>query len=480
MSQIYLVARREFLAYIGTWGFWISLLTAPLLLGALMFGPVLLARAEPSRIVVIVADRPADAALTAQTFDAEARDAARTELKTYLDAAAPAFSNDVIVAFDAAADRAHAIAAARALVSQRAPRVLSAMPALKPRYLIAPAPAATIEDLKPYLVGQRAVSLAGAAHPLYGALNIRRDAANVPHVEYWSVNLSSTEPAQIAQRAMQRAMQREAVAAKGLDPSEADRLDAFSPDITQFDPRPARAEQVGVRQRAPFIASLLLTFVLWTVVFSVANMLLNGVIEEKSNKILDSLLTTVSPFDLLIGKLLGVAAVSATLLGLWGAIGGALLSNAALHSGHGLLSDLAGAFLDPRLIVAFIAGFSAGYLLYGAIFLALGSLCDSIQDAQALVGPVALVLALPVMLLAPALENPNSPIIAAASWFPLFTPFVILLRAPSELSWTEIAGMTALVGVTIIIVLILAARIFHAGVVNQMSAASLFGRKSKD
>jgi len=480
MGGIYLVARREFLAYVGAWGFWLSLLTAPLLLGALVFGPVLLARAEPARAIVILADRPADAVLTAQTFDAEDRETARAELKTYLDAAAPGVSSDAMAAFAAAPDGAHAAAAARAIVAQRAPRALGAMPALNPRYLIAPPPVGTIEALKPYLIGQRTVLAGGAAHRLYGALRIRRDAAGTPTVEYWSINLSTAEPAQIAQRAMQRAMQRDALGAQGLDPSEADKLQSLWPQIAQFDPRPATAEQVGVRQKAPFLAALLLTFILWTVVFSVSNMLLSGVIEEKSNKILDSLLTSVSPLGLLIGKLLGVAAISATLLGVWGAVGGSLLSAAALHAGHGLLSQLAGAFLDPRLIVAFVVGFATGYLLYGAIFLALGSLCDSIQEAQTLVGPVALVLALPIMLLAPALDNPNSPIITAASWFPLFTPFIILIRAPSDLSWTEIAGMTGLVALTIVIVLFLAARVFHAGVVNQASIGTMFKRKGGD
>lgn len=153
---------------------------------------------------------------------------------------------------------------------------------------------------------------------LYGALNLRRDAAGRPVIEYWGVNLSHEEPSAIARRAMRLMMQREALAAHGLAPAEADRLETLEPQIVQFDPR-SRAEeaQVTLRQRAPFYAALLLSFVLWSVVFSVANMLLTGVIEEKSNKILDTLLTSVTPLEMLIGKLLGVAAVSATLFLFW-------------------------------------------------------------------------------------------------------------------------------------------------------------------
>jgi ABC-2 type transport system permease protein len=273
-------------------------------------------------------------------------------------------------------------------------------------------------------------------------------------------------------------MQREAMAGHGLDPTEADRLEGFSPEIVQFDPRPSAGEgQVTLRQRAPSYAALALSFILWSVVFSVANMLLSGVIEEKSNKILDTLLTSVSPLELLTGKLLGVAAVSATLFLFWGALGGTLLNIAAASASNSMLGQIAAAFLEPRLIAAFLVGFVAGYLMYGAIFLALGSLCDSQQEAQTLLGPVALVLAMPMMLIAPALDNPNAPIIEMASWVPLFTPFLLLIRAPTGLPWVEIAGQGALMLFSVVVVLALAARVFKAGVVDQVSMANLRGRK---
>ena len=161
------------------------------------------------------------------------------------------------------------------------------------------------------------------------------------------------------------------------------------------------------RQRAPLWAALFLAFVLWSVVFSAANMLLGGVIEERSNKIMDTLLTSVTPIEILTGKLIAVAAVSATLHGHWGALGGWLLNFAAANSAGGIFPQIAAAFVEPRLIASFVIGFIAGYLMFGAIFLALGSLCESIQDAQTLLGPVSLVLALPMMLLAPALDNPE-------------------------------------------------------------------------
>lgn len=477
MSPIYLVARRDYLAYVGAWGFWLSLITAPLILAILIFAPVVLARSEPPRAIAVIAERAQDAAVVRDAFAAEARRDARTEIRAYLAAAAPSTAADAVAAFDAEPERSAAVAAARSVVAQRAPRALGAFPELSPRYLIVEPPAVDIEGIRPYLAEARVLP---DGRSLYGALRIRREQGD-PVVEYWSVNLSHGEPSAIARRALRLEMQREALAAQGLDRNEADRLDRFEPRVVQLDPRPAAAEgaQVTLRDRAPFYAALALAFVLWSVVFSVANMLLNGVIEEKSNRILDTLLTSMSPIEMLIGKLLGIAAVSATLFLFWGALGGGLLSMAAERASESILGQIAAAFIEPRLMVAFGVGFVVGYLMYGAIFLALGAICESIQEAQTLLGPVALVLAMPMMLITPALDNPNAPIIEIASWIPLFTPFLLLIRAPSGLSWAEIAGMSALMVVSVTIVLMLAARVFRAGVVDQFSLSAWRRRGAK-
>ncbi len=477
MGRIFLVARREYLAYVAAWGFWVSLLTAPILIAALIFAPVLLARAEPSRLLAVVAEQAADANAVIRAFEEQARDEARTEVRAFVGATAPYLAERATAAFDAESDRGAAVAAVRAIVAREAPRSLAAFPAPTPRYLLVEPPARGIEGLRPYLDGTRTLS---SGHVLYGALNVRRDASGAPLIEYWSTNLQHDEPTIIAGRAMRLAMQREALARQGIAPEEAERLNQLEPAVAQFDPRPGAAQgEVTVRERAPFFAAIALAFVLWSVVFSVANMLLSGVIEEKSNKILDTLLTSVSPVEILLGKLLGVAAVSATLFLFWGALGGGLLAVAASKMSDSFVGQIAAAFLEPRLIAAFAVGFIAGYLMYGAIFLALGSLCESIQEAQTLLGPVAIVLSMPMLLIGPAMDNPNSPIIEAASWAPLFTPFLLLIRAPAGLAWTEIAAQGALMVATVIVLLFLAAGVFRAGVVNQLSLAGLFGRKTQ-
>lgn len=475
MSPIFLVARRDYFAYVGAWGFWLSLITAPLVIALLIFAPIILARAEPPRVLAVLSEQPADADTVRSAFTYASRRDARGEIQAYLDAAAPAISPAALESFDVAPDRAAAIEAARSVVARQAPNALRAFPQPTERYQLVAPPGDNVDELRLYLDGTLALP---DGRMLYGALNIRRVAGD-PIIEYWSTNLSHDEPSNIARAAMRIAMQREALAVHGIEPAEADRVNDLEPQVAQFDPRPsAGTGQVTLRDRAPFYASLALAFILWSVIFSVANMLLSGVIEEKSNKILDTILTSVSPLQLLTGKLIGVALVSLTLFLFWGIIGGVLLTMAAERAGDSILGQVAAAFLEPRLLVAFAVGFIAGYLMYGAIFLALGSLCESIQEAQTLLGPVALVLAIPMMLITPALDNPNAPIVEAASWIPIFTPFLLLVRAPSGLDWIEIAGMGAVMIIAVIIILWAAARVFRAGVVDQVSMAN-WRRKAK-
>lgn len=476
MREIFLIARRDYLAVVSAWGFWLSLCTAPLLFAVVVFAPVLLSRSEPARALVIAADRPADEAAVIAAFDQADRASAREALSAYLAAAAPGAQAEALAAFDAAATTAQGAAAARAILAARAPAATQAMPQPQQRYVIAQAPARDIEGLRPYLNGERQITIAGRQTPLFGAILITRSDNGV-RLAYWSANLTDPTPRRRAERALTDILRSEALAARGVDAQEAARIDALAPEVEQFDPRRAQRDgAVTIRDRAPYIVAIVMAFVLWSAVFGVANMLLTSVLEEKSNKILDTLLTSASPLQILIGKLAGTAAVSATLFGVWGLLGGSLARFAAGRAPDGLMAGIAGAAVDPMLIGTFLACFVAGYLMYGALFLALGSLCETIQEAQTLLGPVIFVLIIPIILLGPAFDNPKAPFFAYASWVPPLTPFLMMVRAPAGLSPAEIAGPFITLFVAVGFILWGAARVFHAGVVDNATAASLRNR----
>jgi ABC-2 type transport system permease protein len=473
MREIFLIARRDYFAYVAAWGFWVSLITAPVLVAAIALAPLLLSRAEPARLIAIVADRPEDAQAAVSAIEDAERSETRLAVEAFVRAAAPRAATAALAAFDAEAERAAALAAARAVVAREAPAAVRAFPQPTPRYRVVEAPARTPQGLAPYLTGARLTVVDGAPRALFGALIVER-ADGSAQIEYWSANLADERAANRVYRAIAENLRLEALAARGLTPEDARAIEDLAPTYGQFDPREgASAGAVTTEDRAPLLVAIILSFVLWTAVFGVANMLLTSVLEEKSNKILDSLLTSVTPLQILIGKLAGVAAVSATFFAVWGGVGAgvsALLNRVSPANG---LAEWAALALTPELAVMFVVCFVAGYLMYGAIFLALGSLCESNQEAQTLMGPVFLVLTAPILLLAPAFLNPSSPLVAGAAWVPLFTPFLMIMRAPAGLAWYELAGPLALMTLTVMVVLWGAARVFQAGAAGQADASSL-------
>lgn len=459
LRKILLIARREYLAYVGAPGFWVSLMTTPLLIVALIFAPILLRRAEPVRVMTIVAERPVQAEAVRAAFDKPQREEQRAALWRQAFEIGPQKAEAAVAAFDAAGDLEKAVAAGRASLGADVRRLR--LPPLRYRFVSPPAQDAA--GLAPYLSGARTID--GA--PLFAAFIVAGTGKD-SKLDYLSTNLTDNQPVQIARAALSGVMRAEILAGRGLGPGEIATIDALSPAFTQRDPRASAGSSVTAADRAPFLAAAFLSLLLWGSVIGVANMLLTGVIEEKSNKILDALLTSVTPLQILIGKLLGVAAVSITLFAVW-----ALFGTAGVGSTSGMAASAASAALSPALGFTFVGCFAAGYLLYGALYLGVGALCENIQEAQSLLGPMVLVLTAPLLLLGPAFANPKAPIIEAASWIPLFSPFVLMMRAPTGLTFGEVAGPLAVLVLTLIAVLALSARLFRAGLSQELSFASL-------
>jgi ABC-2 type transport system permease protein len=470
LSGVWLVGRREFLAYVQAWGFWVSLITTPLLLGALLFAPALLRKAEPTRLITIISDTAEPGEAIERAFHKEERADLRAAIATYAQRNAPQAERAALDAFDVQYDREEAIAAAREALG-------AAGGGLRPpaeHYRLVDPPSADPEALRPYLAGEQRI---GGA-PLFAAFIVRGEGERL-RLDYWSTNLTDGAPMEIARSALSELMRRTAMVKRGLGADEAARVDAMAPLFSQFDPRARPGVAVTAADRAPFVAAAGLTLLLWSAVIGAANMLLSGVIEEKSNKILDALLTAVTPLQILTGKLLGVGAVSATLFAVWAvfALAG-LPALAGSAAGAGALAIASAAF-SPPLALMFLICFVAGYLLYGAIFLGLGALCESLQESQSLMTPVFLVMTIPVLLLGPAFANPNAPIVVAASWAPLFSPFMLLMRAPAGMSFADAAGPVLALVVGLALVLYVAAKSFEAGVSYRLSFAQLKARLAK-
>jgi ABC-2 type transport system permease protein len=206
-------------------------------------------------------------------------------------------------------------------------------------------------------------------------------------------------------------------------------------------------------------------YLLWVAIFGVVQMLLNNIIEEKSNRIIEVLLSSVTPGELMMGKLIGIAAVGLTMVSVWVA---ALL--VALASKSGASSAIAGQLLQTLktsgLIPMFAIYFLFGYLMYASFILALGSVCNTIKEAQNYMGLIVMMLMVPLMTMAFIPKDPNGTLARVLSWIPVYTPFTMMNRVNANPPLVDLIGTMLLLILSTIGAMWMAARVFRVGILR--------------
>ena len=220
---------------------------------------------------------------------------------------------------------------------------------------------------------------------------------------------------------------------------------------------------VGAEEKIEQRIPIFFVYMLWISVFSIVQILLTNTVEEKSNRIIEVLLSSVSPLQLMMGKVFGIAMTGLTMIISWITFFIIAIKVAPTFVDVNL-PDFSFLLSNPIYLVSFVVYFLFGYLFYAAILVGIGSVCNSLKEAQNLMQPVVIVLILPLLAMVPIGEDPNGKLAFVLSYIPVFTPFVMMNRAagPPEL-WEYIAT-------TIIMVLSTwaafwgAAKIFRIGI----------------
>ncbi|HUP25553.1 MAG TPA: ABC transporter permease [Thermoanaerobaculia bacterium] len=215
-----------------------------------------------------------------------------------------------------------------------------------------------------------------------------------------------------------------------------------------------------VRQWAPTA----FVYLLWITVFTVAQMLLTNTVEEKSNRLMEVLLSSASPLQLMMGKIAGIAATGLTMLGSWVVFFYLATKYVPAFFGVELDFDLSVIATDPLYIGSFLFYFLLGYLFYAALLVGIGSVCNSLKEAQNLMTPVTLILFVPLATMIPISRDPNGMLAKVLSYVPPFTPFVMMNRAAGPPSTLEYVLTTALMLVSVVLVMWAAAKVFRIGV----------------
>jgi ABC-2 type transport system permease protein len=203
------------------------------------------------------------------------------------------------------------------------------------------------------------------------------------------------------------------------------------------------------------IASMGLLFMM---IMMTAPTLLNQVLEEKIQKISEVLISSVSPFQLFMGKLLGTVLVAITLSGVY-------LTAIYFVTRHFGIDHL----IDPELYAWFFFFLILALFMYGSIFSAIGASCNEIKDAQSMMTPAMLIIMIPFFTFSVVLQSPNSALSAGLSLFPPVTPIIMMLRIvlePGPPLWQLLLGVFLTLGFTIVCVAA-AGKVFRIGILSQ-------------
>ncbi len=205
-----------------------------------------------------------------------------------------------------------------------------------------------------------------------------------------------------------------------------------------------------------FIMMLYMTILMWGVAVQ------RSIIEEKNNRVIEVLLSSLRPEDLLFGKIFGVGAVGLTQYAIWG-IFGTIMTAYGLTMG-GPVAELAGN-LSFATLGFFILYYVLGFLFYATMFAGIGSVCNTDQEAQQMQTPVVLCLVFTILLPMMVIQRPDSPFATVISLIPLFTPIVMFMRINVLMPpvW-QIALSLVLMVLAIRFSGMLAARIFRTGI----------------
>ncbi|MCA9321994.1 MAG: ABC transporter permease [Planctomycetes bacterium] len=213
-------------------------------------------------------------------------------------------------------------------------------------------------------------------------------------------------------------------------------------------------------------------YLLWIAVFTIAQMLLTNTIEEKSNRTIEVLLSSVSPYQLMSGKIAGIALTGLTVVASW-IFFFFLIIKAAVIFEFNPPFDPTPLLTHPKYLLSFVIYFLLGFLMFSALLVGIGSVCNSLKEAQNLMMPVSVVLMIPLFAMFPIVQDPNGTLAKIMSYIPLTAPFAMMNRSAADIPTSDYVISTLIILVTIVILFWAAAKVFRIGILMTGKAPRL-------
>ncbi|MDP3150901.1 MAG: ABC transporter permease [Ignavibacteria bacterium] len=204
-----------------------------------------------------------------------------------------------------------------------------------------------------------------------------------------------------------------------------------------------------------YFSSFIFIMILFMVIMISGGMLVRSLVEEKSNRLIEIIVSSCKPDDILKGKIMGLSGLTMAQIVVWVLIGVAF-------AGQGLVM-----FASFQNLFLLFVYFILGFVLYTAIFVGVGSIVTTEQEAQQITSYLSMITISPIVIMIPAMQNPDSLLIRVLSYIPLTTPGVMILRLNSApISTLEIAATLAELVLSIYLVIKISSKIFRIGILS--------------
>ena len=225
-----------------------------------------------------------------------------------------------------------------------------------------------------------------------------------------------------------------------------------------------------------YVLGLILGMMLYMLLILYGQMVLTSVVEEKSSRVIDVMVTSSTPFQIMMGKILGVALVALTQVAIWAVMVIAaskfllplVFSAELVATNDMMMQSIIGTLSDTGYLASLFGCLAlymmGGFLLYAALYAAAGSAVDTVQEGQQYNTLIMMPIILAIMLMMTIFNDPNSPVAFWASMVPFTSPIVMIARIPFGIPWWQIVVSLVVLYATYIGVVWFAARIFRVGI----------------
>ena len=300
------------------------------------------------------------------------------------------------------------------------------------------------------------------------------------------------------EREMKQVVEHQKLLASGIDP------DIVKASKTSINVSTIRMDEESGEKTSyaelEYIIGLVLALVIYFAIFLFSNQVLRGVIEEKTNRIIEVIISSVKPFELMMGKIIGIGLVGLTQFLLWIVLTSAIVFSVSGNMINNMpestvyeqtiqsmvptgtaetiiatdvvenqdkiaeVINMVSSINIPLLLICFIVYFVGGYLLYSSLFAAVGGAVDNEDDTNQFMLPLTLFLVIPLLFLTNLINDPSGSIAIWLSMIPFTSPIAMMVRIPFDIPTWQILLSMAILIVTFILMTWLSAKIYRVGI----------------